>query len=58
MEMILSLHSITLRMTISYDMKGLVVEMFWRLSRQNISTTNQNPKVPVIPNKERNLTQV
>lgn len=58
MEKILSLHCITLRMTINYDIKGLVVEMFWRLSRQNISTTNQDPKVIVIPSRARNLIQV
>ena len=58
MEKILSLHCITFRMTISYDIKRLMVEMIWRLSRQIISTINQHPKVFVIPSKARNLIQV
>jgi hypothetical protein len=49
------LHCITLRMTISYVKKGLVVELFWRLSCLNISTTNQHPKVPVIPRVHPNF---
>jgi len=58
MEKILSLHCITLRMTINYDIKGLVVEIFFRGSRPNNYNTNKNPQIIGITSRAKDLNKI